>query len=199
MSKRKHVVKTQTCSNLFLLTYFIILSNLLYQTYFIPGSKKWSSMAKTSRFWVTCCSVSLHSESLPTRCLTLWLAVWGRTQTSRTYWYLPPAPSQSFKSCFRYFKSIMCSTFYIMSKCDPLESRTFVCSAAFVHHWRSTETHPLGQSREFKAGTPGCYLPSHLQPHNVGHIHIWSAKSTGLANSGKCNRNSTDFMPTYFK
>ena len=25
-------------------------------------------------------------------------------------------------------------TFYIMSKWDPLESRTFVCSAAFVHH-----------------------------------------------------------------
>ena len=59
-------------------------------------------MAKTNRFWVTCCSVSLHSESLPTRCLTLWLAVWGRTQTSRTYWCLPRAPSQSFKSCFRY-------------------------------------------------------------------------------------------------
>ena len=79
-------------------------------------------MAKTNRFWVTCCSVSLHSESLPTRCLTLWLAVWGRTQTSRTCWCLPPAPSQSFKSCFRYFKSIICSTFKIMSNCDPLEN-----------------------------------------------------------------------------
>ena len=73
-------------------------------------------MAKTNRFWVTCCSVSLHSESLPTRCLTLWLAIWGPTQTSRTYWYLPPAPSQSFKSCFRYFKWIICCTSYI--KCQ---------------------------------------------------------------------------------